>query len=140
MTMLYDWAEGLADLEIDGVEHDFGLDRPQSLKGTQLPAKWLQSVGVNRERMALNVLGDTAHGVGTEMRATMVIAIRAVDSGLPEDNFKATLEMSDVVTLAVTKADVALSWPNVSTEVTQIPLQGGQEYYWAVVAMITATG
>ena len=140
MTTLLEFAQGLAALEIEGVAYDFGMDRPMSLKTAQLPCKYLRAVQSERERFAFDVSGATAHGFGRTMRLQIVIALCPLGLGLPEPNFISTVEMSDYVTLAVTKADVAMSWPQVSTEVTQVSLQGGQEWFWALVATVEATG
>ena len=137
MTDFYDYATGLAATAIPGVVQDWGMEPPQSLNEPGLPCKWLRLPRSDRERFVYAIDGADAHGSGM-MTIEVVICIEAVNLGFPEPNFRNTVAMSDAVTKTLTKADVAMSWPTVSTRVTVVSV--AQTDYWALVALVTARG
>lgn len=131
------YVEGVAATTVPGVTKDFGMEPPQSLSTPMLPAKFLRVPKSTRERFAYCVEGADMHGSGM-MTVEVIIAIEPVVQGLPEPNFTATVNMSDNVTKAFTKADIAASWPTVTTRVQEYTVHGHN--YWALVAEVTARG
>ena len=132
------YVEDLAELVIPGVVKDYGMEPPQSLNTADMPAKWVQGAKEERSRFALAIGGADAHGSGI-MTLQVVVAFKPVAQDMPEWNFTRTVELCDAMTKALVKADVALSWPEVSLEVRP-DIDVGGFMHWAVVATVTARG
>ena len=136
-TTFWDFCEGVSKVVIDGVKQNFGTEPPASVSDAGLPAEFMRVPRSTRSRFVYNVEGASAQGFGT-LQVEVVILMEPVSTGLPEPNFDKTAKMSDAVAIAMTQADVAMSWPVVSTRVAIYPVAGHN--YWALLATIQATG
>ena len=131
------YVEGVAATKVPGVTKDFGMEPPQSLSTPMLPAKFLRVPKSTRERFAFCVEGADMHGSGM-MTVEVIIIIEPVAQALPEPNFTAAVDMSDNLTKAFKDADIANSWPTMTTRVQEFTVAGHN--YWALVAEVTARG
>jgi len=132
------YVEGAAQVVVEGVVRNYGMEPPPSASTPDLPAQFLQLPVTNRERFALAIEDGEAHGSGM-MTIEVVVLIEPIVQDLPQPNFTATVEMVDALTKAYTQADIALSWPIVSVRVVADFILAGH-MYWAAVATVTARG
>ena len=137
MTTLAEYANGLAVLAIPGVVHDFGMEPPFSLTEAGMPCKWLRLPKQPRSQYVFSVDGLEYQGTGL-MTVEVVIAVEAVNMGLPEPNFRNTVALTDAACKAIITADVAMSWPTANARVDIVMVS--EMTYWAVVAQATARG
>ena len=133
------YVQGLAAEAVEGVVRDYGMNPPASLNTADMPAKFLRLPVEGRSRFALAVEGANRHGTGM-MTCEVVIVMEPIVQDQPEPNFTRTVSMTDKVTKTFTKADVALSWPELVSVQVRADIFVGGIAYWAVVASVTARG
>ena len=132
------FVQAVADVAVEGVKHDFGMEPPPSLSTADLPAKFLHIPITTRQRFAFCVQGAGSHGQA-EMTIEVIVAFMPVVQGMPEDNFTKTVELVDYITKAYTKAEhVGSNWPTVSVRVQEWLVAGIS--YWAAVAEVSVAG
>jgi len=131
--------KGLGDLEVRGVEHNFGWEPPGSLTTAQIPAKW---VLVPRGTMATWTLeGGASTGI---LNQVIVVAVIPIAQGQYATNLIATVKMFDNLWHAIANCDldtdeVAISklWGNLAIT-AELEIDGTK--HWAVVADVFGRG
>lgn len=133
-----EFVDGLADMEVTGVQTDLHWDQPASLNTDQCPAKWLELPEGDGQLMTFE------GGVATyEMRINLWIAIAPVAQDHYETRFRAAVEMMDRLSHALAHEDLdtdEIAISKLTFTIRQTQKAVAEITYTAVHALIQGRG
>lgn len=131
-TSMASFVGTLQGLVIDGVKRVF-LAPPASVSTGDLPALWLNSVGVNEAPAAKgrSVFWPT-------LRAELLLAITPTAQGRPEDSFAEAVQWADTLKVALREAELGIGITTVDVSVVTLAIN--EKSYWGVRANVEAKG
>jgi len=135
MATYRSFVDGLEALTITDVTKSFTAGPPRSLKGSQLPASWVQVPSGAETAVHKGASGRSWQ----TLRAELVVAFEAVAQSTQATNFDGTVDMMDNVADAISAAEsLGLTAPSYEVRLDVIPV--GEHTYWAVVATVSVEG
>jgi len=135
ITTMTVFVDALEALTVTGVIKTYE-GPPRSLQTANLPAFWVQIPHGEETAMTFGT-----HGGWPTLIADVVIAYEPVAQNLQDANFEATITQLDNLNAALRAAGATdLGKSFIEWTIRQDMIMVAENYYWAVIATITARG